>query len=855
MDLQLFCTDEGRKAKVRAHPSINGIEYLEVLDDEAPPGVTQQRTLLLHCLKPVTGLMRENVRIEGGVRVTGINVLWAFPANNLPADEVAELAPVVSRLDDPASVLVVRTDASGDFSTYTLRLVRSRSEPAVPPPSFDRVLASVEFSFKVDCDSSFDCRRVDRCAEPSARVPQIDYLAKDYASFRRLMLDRLSLLIPAWHERNPADTGVALVELLAYAADRLSYYQDAAATEAYLGTARRRTSVRRHARLLDYFMHEGANARVWITLTVTPYTGADGAVLRGPSVDRHGTQFLTQANEQLAALDGSKVEGAITAGVEVFESMHDVTLRAEHNEMHFYTWGDEECCLPKGATKATLRRFTPGGHRDGEFTLPSLVGHLAPGDILILEEVRGLSGAVADADPAHRHAVRLTAVEYIEDPLVPEDDYSGRPTRLVEIEWAAQDALPFPLCLKNVPAQDEPDQPMSVVRGNVVLADHGRTIEPEPLPAPATPDPNIPVRLPFRPVLQRFPITQQGQIRDRNGELAAFDPAGPAVGVFDFDLRDAQPAVELREVGNPSIRWGAQRDVLASGRFTPDFVVEIENDGRAQLRFGDGVLGRQPVAGLIATYRIGNGLAGNVGADAIAHAVTSIDGIEKVRNPLPARGGSEPELAEQVKLYAPEAFRTQERAVTESDYIAAAERHSDVQRAAATRRWTGSWYTMFVTIDRKGGRAVDGEFEATLRGHLERFRLAGYDLEIDAPRFVALEIGMLVCVEAGYFRSDVAAALMQAFSASDFPGGRGFFHPDNFSFGQPVYLSNVVAAAMRVPGVAWVKVETFKRWGKLPQGEREDGQISMSRLEIARLDQDPNAPENGRIEFRMQGGL
>ena len=72
--------------------------------------------------------------------------------------------------------------------------------------------------------------------------PAIDYMAKDYASFRKLMLDRLSLIMPDWKERNPADVGIMLVELLAYVGDHLSYYQDAAATEVYLGTARRRIS-------------------------------------------------------------------------------------------------------------------------------------------------------------------------------------------------------------------------------------------------------------------------------------------------------------------------------------------------------------------------------------------------------------------------------------------------------------------------------------------------------------------------------------------------------------------------------------------------------------------------------------
>jgi hypothetical protein len=97
----------------------------------------------------------------------------------------------------------------------------------------------------------------------------------------------------------------------------------------------------------------------------------------------------------------------------------------------------------------------------------------------------------------------------------------------------------------------------------------------------------------------------------------------------------------------------------------------------------------------------------------------------------------------------------------------------------------------------------------------------------------------------------------------DLPDGRrGFFHPDNFTFGQPVYLSQVVAAAMQVPGVAWVdtddtppKPNRFRRWGQASHGELAAGRISLGRLEIARLDNDPNRPENGKLEFIMEGGL
>ena len=125
---------------------------------------------------------------------------------------------------------MVRTDSNGDFSTYTLAVV-ANLDSNNPPAGFDPKLSSIDFSFKVECPADFDCAQPDACP-PELRVrPEIDYLAKDYQGFRRLMLDRLSLLVPSWTERSAADLGVALVELLAYAADNLSYRQDAIAND------------------------------------------------------------------------------------------------------------------------------------------------------------------------------------------------------------------------------------------------------------------------------------------------------------------------------------------------------------------------------------------------------------------------------------------------------------------------------------------------------------------------------------------------------------------------------------------------------------------------------------------------
>ena len=101
--------------------------------------------------------------------------------------------------------------------------------------------------------------------------------------------------------------------------------------------------------------------------------------------------------------------------------------------------------------------------------------------------------------------------------------------------------------------------------------------------------------------------------------------------------------VHLVEAGNetPGCRSAT---CLSSDRFATEFVVETEDDGTATCASATTLLGRAPARRLLtATYRVGNGQAGNVGAEAIGHVVTDVDGIRAVRNPLPATGGTEPE--------------------------------------------------------------------------------------------------------------------------------------------------------------------------------------------------------------------
>jgi len=926
--IHIKCGTDERRQAVR-NSKLNGIDYLEVFADLS--GNISRALLLLHCFKTIqlSSLDKTNVSIYGGTRITGIIPEWAQDASTMATNLKKRNDPIVNDLSpeeksiitslgsEAEYVFVIRPNNIGDFSTYTIQLVSDSINPDIPPPNFDAILSKVDFSFKMECQSGFDCKQEKIECLPSATFPEpvIDYMAKDYSSFRKLMLDRLSIIAPDWEERNPSDMGIALVELLAFVGDQISYSQDAHATEAYLGTARSRISLRRHARLLDYSINEGCNARAWVFLK----TSADELSIP------QGTRLLTGADDDSSVVSPNDFDDAISNGAECFQTMHDITLHTSSNKISFYTWGETRCCLPSGATSATLlndklgrqlfswddidttttqfnalkdflkEHFSQvnrwinstriekldGGSTikistmDAKYSLyikldnvdktqakkASLVIDsqtlynfmvkkngklnvyvplLKIGDVIIFEETRSPTTVnVQDADTSHRQAVRLTSVLPSFDELYQK--------AVLEISWADEDALTFPLCLNTIDPVTQNTVETSIARGNIVLADHGFSVDGEKLPS--TPSSGI-----YRPQLSKKPLTF----------IAPFDLSISAFSVLNYDARNAKPSITL-DGANKKWHPSPNGDLLESDEFATEFVVEIENDGTTFIRFGDS----RTNSGLIppsstdvysyeftAKYRVGNGTKGNVGSETITRIVGDMSGIELLRNPMPSQGGAEPETMEEIRQYAPSAFRTQERAVTEADYEEVLLLHKEVMKAFAQIRWTGSWYTVFVAIERHGGKPVDVNFKNEIYGFLDTYRLAGYDIEITGPAYVPLDIEMTVYISSDCSRSYTERELLDAFSNRDLGNGNyGFFYPDNFTFGQPVFLSQIYKSVMKIVGTSSVSVTTFQRLAKPYNGELEAGVVKMAPSEIARLDNDPNFPENGKIVFILEGGL
>jgi hypothetical protein len=868
----------------QGRPALNGLDYIEVGEDQ----LTLHVYFLGKAPKPIS---KKNFVITGGQRVTDIRVTDIDVCRVSGKD-----------LDD---CLKITVNKRGDFSDYTLRIVEldNRGFPTNRPlRGFDRRFAQIVFSFKAGCPSDLDCLPQSACFPPPFPQIDINYVAKDYASFRQTILDRMSLTMPDWRERHVPDIGIALVEVLAYAADHLSYYQDAVATEAYIDTARQRISVRRHARLVDYRMHEGCNARTWVfvktvggPVTLKKNEVAFIAGLRSAATDSAGVltrEGLRRLNPQLNKY-------------EVFEPMgpDELTLTDAHNTINFYTWGDFECCLPQGATGATLvDEYLPEPPKQpqkpgyGQYQPPKQYGkqperkrtlNLRAGDVLIFEEViNPKTGEAADADLSHRHAVLLTRV------TPDKDDLTGQP--IVQVEWAAGDALPFPLCLSATGSAPDCEklENISVAHGNIVLVDHGRTIgahvvddrDDEDLgivPSEETlaecgnvscaPEVSIvPGR--YQPPLKEDPLTfsESLPIDSSLAESETESDEDPcpkkeisATSLLRQDPRLALPQITLmsRVPGDAAdLFWQARYDLLGSLIDDLHYVVEIDNRERAHLRFSQGEMGRAPLAGehFRARYRTGNGVAGNVGAEAISHIVLKNKlGVQLLpRNPIAAAGGIEPEATDQVRLFAPYAFRADlQRAITAEDYAVLAQRHPGVQRAMAVLRWTGSWYEVNVAIDPKDQAQAPERLLDEVECLLRPFRRIGHDLRVTAAKYVPLDVELKVCVKPGYLSAHVKADLLDLFSTHVLPDGRlGFFHPDNLTFGSGIMVSKIVALAQSVTGVENVMVSRLQRYREPPGRELADGILPVGPLEIPRLDNDLNSPENGKIDFKMMGG-
>ncbi len=763
--------------------TINGIDFIEITSAD-------QTALSVHFLNKieVNGALDQNepVTIAGG--------------ETIPTVTVKPGTPAWSHDSEGRVLLTFSVVAPGDFSNYTLTLRRASTtsnSTVVIDPFYDHKA----FSFKALCDSNVDCETPPHvCPPPAGELPPIDYVAKDFLSFRAALSDFSALRYPEWQERNEADFGTMFMEALCSVADDLSYLQDRIAAEATLETATQRKSIVRHARLVDYEPRPAVSSHVMLQFDVS----SGGTIGAGVRVSTLGA-------------DGTRVD---------FETSVETAVSPLWNRsppIAPYVWDDSEQCLPAGSTDAWV-----AGH-----------GHSFLAGQQLLIETR----AAVDADPPIRQIVTLVDLP---DPGVTADPlFKNAP--VTHIAWRPEDQL-----------LEDRDVARTIFAGNLVPATQGRQmVETFAIPGSGAAG--------HLAVVRDGPRVAGVQSLQYLYTLAE----SPLVWLLSADGASLVPQITLTQgPGTPRTWEWVPRIVDA---FPSDAAFSIEPfrmravarnsddtishdyDGNGEtIRFGDGTFGEAPPEGAVfeVSYRVGDGVGGNVAADAITWIASDAPPfITSVTNPFAAEGGADAEPDETVRRLAPQAFRTtQLRAVRSDDYVRAAETLPWVSNAGSAFRWTGSWLTVFTTVDPRATEEVSVDQEIELINLLNRYRLAGYESYALPPRFTSLDLIVVVCARSDAFRGDVEQAVREALSTKQ------FFNPDAFTFGTPLERSRLEAAVQSANGVGGILSIRFRRRGQTSRFADLLNSVSIAKNEILRVDNDPSLPARGSIRIQVEGG-
>lgn len=791
-----------RLADLLASPTLNGIDFVEITRAD-------QTGLRVHFLNAVAVIGTVTaLSITGGESTPTVAVL-PFVAADWGVD------------DEGRPLLDLRTPFPGDFSFYRL---------TIASPVLDTYFASARFSFKAGCPSDLDCEPPEDCDEAPSGGPVIDYLAKDFASFKAALLDYSATAYPQWVERDEPDLGVMLAELLSAVGDDLSYLQDRIAGEAALGTATQRDSVVKASRLVDYDPRPATSARALVQLDVATAILPRGVVVEAAQPD--GGVLAFELGDGLV----DPATGDVVTGPLLVDPRWNRGITP-------HIWDDSQVCLPVGATEMWVE-----GHG---FAFPAGDPQLGTTGIALLID----TSAVNEVDPPARAIVHLTGAIEETDNL-----YGAAVTHLT---WDVAEALTA-----------EHELTRTVLAGNLVPAVEGRRYT------------------------ETFVIDPDADGRDAT--LAAVTRSGPDAGCGDpapvhlHTLRqgrlawlagsDGTTTPELAVVEQPADAgdlprtWRWRRSLLDADVFEAAYTVdpvtyrdirvdrstglpwfEYDGDDGDSVRFGTGSFGERPqrLARFEVTYRVTDGLAGNVAADSITSVPPALNGIVLAStNPLVASGGADEETIEHIRATAPQAFRARQfRAVRAEDYDRAAEELPWVLDAGTAMRWTGSWLTVFTTAQPIGHEQPTLVEHTGLIQLLGRRRIAGYEVYTPTPKYVGLDLIVVVCAEPWALRGEVEAGVLAELGTGELCDGRpGFFALGQHRFGNPLERSELEAAVQRAVGVDGVVLVEYRRRGYVPNFVPMPEVVTVGRDEIIRVDNDPSLPDHGSLRVVVEGG-
>jgi hypothetical protein len=817
-----------RIASLKAQDQVTGIDFINV--------DASQTILDIYFLRSVTTLASP---LPGTVDPS--DILIYSTTEGLPAIEI--LPPLNWLVVDGQDVLRVITNAPGDFTLYKLKIEDARIDP---------YYNDVSFSFKANCPSDLDCAPPEHECPPDEMVDfPVDYLARDFWSFRRALLDFASLRYPDWTDRLEADAGIMMAELMSAVGDEMAYYQDRVAREAYLETATQRRSVRRHARLVDYHLHDGLGAFVWLEITV----GAGS--------------HMIDAGETVYALSSgdARIDFEIGYGLNETVALKKYNVDAARNVLLPHLWDEDHTCLPVGTTSMYLEGHHAANLPFDDFAIDANTGKHTAGKWVLLK-----TSPATPAQPVRKQMVRLTTITDTIDPVL-------APGPITFIQWEQEHALQF-----------EFDLTVLTVSGNMLPATAGDTKQAYFLVNKTPAGLSAPALLAFTNLGGQEAIYREGHDNTAAPRFTLPGTQAENLVYLGETTGSGKPEVVLERLffdGTDWISagefWSYKRSMVGVNSSMPEDLHFTLDDGSwqrvvgyqrigkeaehrdyafnngATIRFGDGEFGKLPDddSVFLVRYRLGGGKSSNVSFDSIKYFSSALPFSPTVTNPLPAVNGVDAETPVELRQVAAEAFRAVTyRAVRPEDYAEAAERLPFVQKAGAVFRWTGSWLTAFITADPKGKIALMPKESRELQNQMDRFRQAGREVYISEPEYANIDLEIEICVDASAYGAEVKERVMEALMGKKglWPQ-EGYFSPDRFTFGTWLERSSLEAAIQEVPGVKAVEDIRFRRRGWFAWRTFKEYSYDPGKRVIIRIENDPLHPERGTLKLYTHGGL
>jgi hypothetical protein len=264
------------------------------------------------------------------------------------------------------------------------------------------------------------------------------------------------------------------------------------------------------------------------------------------------------------------------------------------------------------------------------------------------------------------------------------------------------------------------------------------------------------------------------------------------------DLSGAETTLAVRV---NDVLWMGAPTLHGTGAADRAYAVRTDETGATHVQFGDGVHGARLPSGannVRATYRKGIGAAGNVRAGGLAQLLDRPLGVKGVSNPFAATGGGDRESEAAARASIPLGVRTLGRAVSLLDYEDYARAFTGVVKAKAAALSLRGGLTVVVTVlFASGDRSAD--LRASLRAHGD----PEVQVLVVNGTIQTFRLGLYFTRDPAYDAAAVGAGIKAAVRAA--------FGSDARDLAQPVYLSEIEAAAHTVPGVLGVEVGQLYR--------------------------------------------